>query len=291
MGDVQHSKLTNPKNMSTPNESFLPTLLYGTMTASSPDFPDHTNPTGWSKSPDHMNIDNNEGLVGHCWKALTITTDYTVSHTITGIQTNSNQFFYIEYSSDGEVWKRVEGEFKGDDKNVLQPLKPFVCVQTRMVWADTSGTNGFNTQFVGVESNTIECEEKDVCADEQRFLCSDDMFHKACVHLQERIDTHVESVEEEMQCTEDACMEESALSHDEWRGRLDKSIDDFDAHYTQKVAEMKDVLQKKRVEHEARMKQIQAEFALDRQVAYDDTLLAIQKNMESLWLSVSGIII
>lgn len=121
-------------------------LLTGTMVASSSDWVGHSNPTGWGFPPEYINI-GAHGLVGHCWKALTITTTYDAPKTVTGIQSDANKPFSIEHSSDGETWVLVGSDFNGSEQEIA--LEPFTCTMTRMTWADTSGTNGFHAQFVG----------------------------------------------------------------------------------------------------------------------------------------------
>jgi hypothetical protein len=285
--------------MSTTNNSATTSLLYGTMIASSPDFPSNKNPTGWGKSPEYLNIDNDEGLVGHCWKALTITTDYATTHTITGLQTNSNQPFYVEYSSDGEIWERVEGEYTGSDKTVVQDCGPFRCVYTRMVWSVTSGTNGFNAQFIGYmaennDDDEPEAREDDACEDdceatdnscEACIPCADAMFSKACKELQDKIDTHLSVVDDELQREEKKCHEEKCLSRDEWQERLDKRVSEFDQHYAQKIAELQEVVRKKKDEHEERIATLREDFSAERQNAYDETMQSIRNKIENLELT------
>ena len=121
------------------------------MVASSSDWVGHSNPTGWGFPPEYINI-GAHGLVGHCWKALTITTTYDAPQTVTGIQSDANKPFSIEHSSDGETWVLVGSDFNGSLQEIA--LEPFTCTMTRMTWTDTSGTNGFHAQFVGRASTS-----------------------------------------------------------------------------------------------------------------------------------------
>lgn len=106
-----------------------------------------SNPTGWDYPPEYINI-GSPGLVGHWWKALTITTTYASPKTVTGIQSDANKPFSIEHSSDGgQTWVLVGSDFIGSAQEIA--LAPFTCTMTRMTWAETSGTNGFHAQFVG----------------------------------------------------------------------------------------------------------------------------------------------
>ena len=88
-------------------------LLSGAMVASSSDWVGYNNPTGWGYPPEYINV-GAHGLVGHCWKALTITTTYDAPKTVTGIQTDSVKPFSIEHSSDGgSTWVLVGNDFNG----------------------------------------------------------------------------------------------------------------------------------------------------------------------------------
>ena len=127
------------------------------MVASSSDWVGYNNPTGWGYPPEYINV-GAHGLVGHCWKALTITTTYDAPKTVTGIQTDSVKPFSIEHSSDGgSTWVLVGNDFNGSENEI--PLEPFTCEMTRMTWADTSGSNGFHAQFVGGDASSGEEEE------------------------------------------------------------------------------------------------------------------------------------
>jgi hypothetical protein len=251
-----------------------------------------------------MNIEY-EGLVGHCWRALTITTEYPQVHTITGIQTDSNQPFHIEHSPDGELWSPVEGELTGEDANVVQPLEPFACRFTRMTWATTGGTNGIHAQFVGVEDDEQKLDDgsrgeqklddgSDACDTEDascapctpNLPCIGSAFEDACEALQAKIGAHIASVEDEIANEEKRYAEEYDENCVDWLERLEEGVKDFESYYEQHMAELRCVLRAKRNAHEARLADIEKEFLVDRQSALDEAKVRMQNKLDAFGVDV-----
>ena len=293
---------------SAPEPSPIPSLISGTNTASSTDWPTMANPTGWSKSAEHLNVAK-EGLVGHCWKALTVTTEYPSIHTIRGIQTDSHQPFSIEHSMDGEVWTAVEGEFTGDNQDVEQPIEPFACRYTRMSWATTGGTNGIHAQFVGVEGGAESgeggsaspeslpnpcdkgenCGENSAeCASSPSLPCIDSAFSGACDALQEKVSAHLARVEASEKEAEDKYRSEYDEDRDDWEERLQEGVRDFEKHYDEQMAKLRETLRIKKEAHEARLAEIEQAFLTDRQAALDEAKQRMQDKLVDFEVDVLG---
>lgn len=308
-----------------PEPSPIPSLISGTNTASSSDWPTIANPTGWRKSAEHLNVAK-EGLVGHCWKALTVTTEYPSIHTIRGIQTDSHQPFSIEHSMDGEVWTAVEGEFTGDNQDVEQPIEPFACRYTRMSWATTDGTNGIHAQFVGVEGgdegeevggdesqeeggdNSQEeggaksgeggsaspesfpnpCENGAECASSPSLPCIDSAFSGACDALQEKVSAHLARVDASEKEAEDKYRSEYDEDRDDWEERLEEGVRDFEKHYDEQMATLRETLRAKKEAHEARLAEIEQAFLTDRQAALDEAKQRMQDKLVDFEVDVLG---
>jgi hypothetical protein len=244
-----------------------------------------------------MNIEY-EGLVGHCWKALTITTEYPHTQRITGIQTDSNQPFYIEHSPDGESWSRAEGELTGEDANVVQPLEPFACRFTRMTWVTTGGTNGIHAQFVGGEEE--EVPEPEDGADEApctpctpctpKLPCIGSAFEDACGALQAKIGAHIASVEDDNANEETRYAEEYDENRTDWQERLEEGVKDFESHYEQQMEELRSALRAKRTAHEARLADIEKEFLVDRQSALDEAKGRMQNMLDAFVVDVVDVV-
>lgn len=304
---------------SAPEPAPEPSLISGTNTATSSDWPTIANPTGWRKSAEHLNVAK-EGLVGHCWKALTVTTEYPSIHTIHGIQTDSHQPFFIEHSMDGEVWTAVEGEFTGDNQDVEQPIEPFACRYTRMSWATTDGTNGIHAQFVGVECGDEGEEEGGAesaesaesgeggsaspeslpnscenggengaeCASSPSLPCIDSAFSGACDALQEKVSGHLARVDASEKEAEDKYRSEYDEDRDDWEERLEEGVRDFEKHYDEQMATLRETLRAKKEAHEARLAEIEQAFLTDRQAALDEAKQRMQDKLVDFEVDVLG---
>ena len=271
-----------------------PSLISGTNTATSTDWPTIANPTGWSKSAEHLNVAK-EGLVGHCWKALSVTTEYPSIHTTRGIQTDSNQPFSIEHSMDGEAWTAVEGEFTGDNQDVEQPIDPFACRYTRMSWATTGGTNGIHAQFVGVEggsassdSFTRSCENGAECTSPPSLPCIDSAFSGACDALQEKVSAHLARVDASEKEAEDKHRSTYDENRDDWEERLEEGVRSFEKHYDEQVAKLRETLRTNKEAHEARLAEIEQAFLTDRQATLDEAQRRMQEKLVDFEVDVLG---
>ena len=254
-------------------DAYEPTLLFGTNTASSTDWPTMVNPTGWGKSAEHLNVEK-EGLVGHCWKSLTVTTEYPSIHTINGLQTDSNHPFSIEHSINGEEWISLGCEFTGDNKDIEQTLEPFACRYIRMEWATTYGTNGIHAQFVGVEGEYTNAskhsnKQDTPCVSSTYPPCIENVFLSACEILQKKISVHLEQVEEREKSMEDKYRSEYNENNKDWDERLEEGVRDFKKHYEEQISILRETLYKKKQAHEARLAEIEQAFLVSRQESLD----------------------
>ena len=293
MSDKNNSTTTHSSSATEP----VPLLLSGTNTASSADWPTMSNPTGWGKSADHLNV-GKEGLVGHCWKALTVTTEYPSTQTISGIRTDSNQPFTIEHSMDGVVWTVVEGKFTGDHQDTTQPLEPFLCRYTRMSWANTVGTNGIHAQFVGVDAGnnaaphplcgSAERHDHAECAASPNLPCIDSAFSGACEALQERMSEHLARVDESEKEAEEQFRRKYDENRDDWRERLEAGVREFEQHYDEQMAELRETLRMKRLDHEARLIAIEEAFLTDHQASLDEAKQRMWDKMVDFEVDVLG---
>jgi len=236
-----------------------------------------------------MNVEH-EGLVGHCWKALTITTEYSKAQTVNGIHTDSNQPFTIEHSADGEVWTRVEGEFMGVDVSVEQPLQPFVCRYTRMSWATTAGSSGIHAQFVGSECNTDRPADVSECREDEESVlpCVKQAVSDVCEQLQDKINTRVASVEKDLCAAEEEYKSKYDQHRDDWEEQLEEGISTFEARYESEIKSIQEALRTKHNAHKARLAEIEKEFLTERQTSLDETKQRLQDKLNEFEKDIAG---
>lgn len=248
-------------------------LIYGSLTASSADWPNHANPTGWGKPADRLNLEHSDGLVGHCWKALTIITQYSELYTVVGVRTDSQNPFSVEHSLDGQNWVTADGgaSVTGTDHAVVTPLAPFACRFTRMSWATTGGTNGIHAQFVGAAGDRT-CED------------SNTAFDDACKSLKDRIEDHLAALDEAF--AKDVAEREAA--DDGLDSRLEAVVAEFERHYDAQVEDLKAEIARKQADHEARIAEIQTALHSSRQRAIDQAAQKMQAKIDTLASAVEA---
>ena len=183
---------------------------------------------------------------------------------------------------DSDVWTAVEGEFTGDNQYVVQQIEPFACRYTRMSWATTVGTNGIHAQFVGVDRDSAPPFSS------PSLPCIDSAFSGACETLQEKVSAHLARVCESEEDAEETYRREYDENRDDWEARLEAGVHEFEKHYDEQMATLRETLCTKTVAHEARLAEIEQAFLAGRQASLDEAKQRIQEKLADFELDVLG---
>ena len=106
--------------------------------------------TGWQKSPDKLNFDE-EGLVGHYWKQLDVITDFGKTQLLRGVKCDySKNPLIVMFSDDGDNWYKYEMVTLQFTESQPEQLfdNPVNVRFARMFWVKTNGVKGFHAQFL-----------------------------------------------------------------------------------------------------------------------------------------------